>query len=51
MTRIVSNTKMINLYQSGTLNNYINYDSVGIVINPNDKNYIIYALEGAINYR
>ncbi len=34
----------------GTINNYINYDSVGIVIKPNDKNYIIYALEGTINY-
>ena len=34
----------------GTINNYTNYDSVGIVIKPNDKNYIIYALEGTMNY-
>ena len=34
----------------GTINNYANYDSVGIVINPNDKNYIIYALEGTLNF-
>ena len=34
----------------GTINNYVNYDSVGIIINPNDKNYIIYGLEGTLNF-
>ena len=34
----------------GTINNYATYDSVGIVVNPNDENYIIYALEGTLNF-
>ena len=33
-----------------TLNNYKNYDDVGLVIMPNDKNFTIYALEGTLNY-